>query len=317
MDHGGNIIIGDLSALHFYLHSDVCSHDAIKRTLHNPLTNCANIAKVHRSFNCDNPLYGSKPITLLVPRRELRRHSSVITCSVCSYDLPGDSFFELRPGLYLTSPELTFLRLSERLNENRLAEIGIQLCARYFTHLDSGQIVNRTKPLTTPDSLSRFAQQCKGMRGTLKAQRALRFVLANSASPMEGAMKLQFCHPFSHGGFNLPFTVFNYEIILPRTNRFTSQSTYCIDLVNPQLKVGMEYDGKEFHQNAGKDVKRRNELKALGWEVFPLDSSVLYSPDETIRLARQIAKYLGIRQRFPRSWEAKFVQLRHDLDLPV
>ena len=85
----------------------------------------------------------------------------------------------------------------------------------------------------------------------------------------------------------------------------------------PDLKACIEYDGELYHSDAGKDVQRRNALAALGWHVFPLGKDVLYDPVATERFAYQVAKGLGIRIRKPACWEERFVELRHDLDLPV
>ena len=151
----------------------------------------------------------------------------------------------------------------------------------------------------------------------MKARKVLRHVLANSASPLETKTLLQFCMPLRKGGFNLPFTQMNLELEDACGMDLSKQSSFSLDLVAPEFKVCIEYDGEEFHQDASKDKARRNVLAALGWQVFPLDKGVLYNPAATERFANQVAKYMGVRIRKPKCWDQKFIDLRHDLDLPV
>lgn len=313
-----NIIIGDTSALRFLLHRDAGDFVERNRTLVNPLLDCATSSSALHAFNFQNPAYGPPPVTLLVPSARLRREANAISCAVCPIDIPPSSFFEIRPGLYMASPELVFLRLATRVSVNRLAEIGMELCARYFIDEKTGELPDRNALLTTPERIAEFLDSAPGVNGSSKARQALKFVLPESKSPMENKMKLQFCHPMRRGGFNLPFTVMNFEV-KPRESlqKLTTQETYSIDLADPDTQKGLEFDGREKHLDASKDKQRRIELKALGWDIFPLDAKVLYNPTATIRFAEQVARHMGIRLRYPKSWESKFVELRHDLDLPV
>ena len=77
----------------------------------------------------------------------------------------------------------------------------------------------------------------------------------------------------------------------------------------------MEFDGEDYHKDAGKDKRRRNELEAMGWAIFPIDKHVLHDPLATIRVAGQVAKRMGVRLRRSASWEARFHNLRRELGL--
>ena len=130
-------------------------------------------------------------------------------------------------------------------------------------------------------------------------------------------MKLQFCHPFWHGGFATPFTCMNYSISSNGLRSLMEQGSYCLDLACPEQKVALEYDGREYHEDRGADYRRRNALRALGWQVFPVDKSILYDAEATMKLGLQLDKYMGVRVRKPRRWEQRFIELRKDLGLPV
>ena len=143
----------------------------------------------------------------------------------------------------------------------------------------------------------------------------MRWVLPNSASPYETKTMLLFRLSPAKGGFGLPFTVMNFDVSAGRLRRITSQSGYSIDLADIQRKVGLEFDGEDYHQDAGKDKRRRNELEAMGWAIFPVDKHVLHDSEATIRVAEQMAKRMGIRLRHSANWEAKYLRLRSELGL--
>jgi len=311
----GNILIADKSALFALLHGDWASRIEASLANTNPLYACATTLEGLSSFNVHNPLYGPPPISLLVHRSRDRRFSEAITCHLTSCDYPPGSFFKLRDGLYMTSPELTFIRMAPFVTEVQLAEIGMNLCARYFIDVHTDEINDRERFLTTPKKLRKFASTPPILPGSRKALSALRWVLPNSGSPAETKMELQYCLPLGRGGLALPFTAMNYDVRAGRLTPIMAQGKYSIDLANPKREVGLEYDGEDSHPDPSADKRRRNELKALGWDVFPIDKSVLYDPDATIRSAEQIAKHMGIRLRRSKNWEPKFHQLRKELGL--
>lgn len=43
---------------------------------------------------------------------------------------------------------------------------------------------------------------------------------------------------------------------------------YFIDFADPIKKIGIEVDGKEFHQDIEKDEFHQSELEKLGWEII-------------------------------------------------
>ena len=313
----GNIAVGDASALFYWLHCDV----KISNNPH-PIENVlmdgyARNAAALGAFNVEHPLFGGPPVSVLVPERNMRVRTKRVVGCLCTADLPENSFTELRDNLYVASPELTAVRMGGELGEVALAEAMTNLCGKYYLDARTESIIERKDFLTSPEAIGAFAEQMAGERGTRKVLRALRWVLPNSASPMETKAQLLFRLPTRMGGFGLPFTDMNYVVMDSRFAHLCEQGWYSIDLAAPQCKIGLEYDGAAYHQSASGDHRRRNALKAMGWEVFPMDKSVVFDADATERLAHQIAVRFQQRIRKPKNWENKHAQVRLELGLPA
>ena len=317
MATAGNIVIGDASALHFLMHRDASSHIAKSVEQRNPLENCASTSKALAAFNPDNPLYGEKPVSLLVPHARFRRANSSISCKVAGGAFPPGSFFQLRENLFMLTPEALFLRAAGHLALGALVALGVDLCGRYFLRIPDSVICDRTEFLTTPECMGDYIDAAAAMHGCKKARHALQFITGNSGSPAETKMWVQYCMPLRYGGFGLPFTHMNYDVSAGRLAGLIEQTDFCIDMVRVDPPLGMEYDGRDYHQDASKDKRRRNELKVLGWDVYPIDSSILYNADESIRSGRQLAKLMGKRLRLDARWRKRFAELRQAIDLPA
>lgn len=48
---------------------------------------------------------------------------------------------------------------------------------------------------------------------------------------------------------------------------------YFLDFGNPYLKIAVECDGKEFHQDVEKDMRRDKRLFEYGWKVYRISGS--------------------------------------------
>ena len=171
MTKHASIIIADETALFVYMHISSPDRAGIAPTRENPLSRCASTAEELRRFNSDHPFYGGHPISVLVRKAAARRQSSKLKCRYCDSDLPAGSFFKLREGLYIASPELVFLRMADLVSEIRLIEIGINLCGRYYISLDTGKIDDRDGMLTSPAKLAKYLEKSRGIRGARKAER--------------------------------------------------------------------------------------------------------------------------------------------------
>ena len=313
----GNIVIGDESALFYHLHSARQMQGAVIHECFDMSKGYANSSGALSCFNTQHPLFGGEPVSVLVPERRLRMLANGINSKLCMPNLPAGSVMRLRDGLYIASPEFVFLRLGSGRPEAALAEIGMNLCARYWLHPRSGEIRERSEFLTNSEKLCHYLENSGSMRGCRKAERALRWVLGNSGSPMETKMALLFRLPLGKGGFALPFDAMNFDVRAGKHSRVCEQGLYCIDMVSRRHRIGMEYDGLDYHLDVMLDIRRRNALLSIGWEVFPIGKSVLFDAEATEKLGYQVAKRMGVRLQKQKSWESKYTQLRHDLALPA
>ena len=213
----------------------------------------------------------------------------------------------------MTSPELVFFRMAAFKTEIQLARTAMDLCARYYIDISKGTIDDRMAFLTTPERLRSYCAALESTRGAKKALRALRWVYPNSGSPVETQLQLLLTLPLGRGGFALPLTHMNYDVKAGRLAHIAEQSSYSIDCANPDLRIAVEYDGQDSHQDPAADKRRRNELKALGWDVFPLEKDTLRNPDRMARFAEVVAKTMHVRLRRPHTWAAKYLALRKEL----
>ena len=217
----------------------------------------------------------------------------------------------------MATPEFTFIRLANYFNEYQLMQAGIDLCAKYYLNWKTGEILNRQDYITSPNLMASFIVLSKELRGSVKAHDASAWVLPNSGSPAETRSYLQFALPLRKGGLGLPLDAFNYDVRAGKLSGIMDQNEYSIDLVNSKCHIGLEYDGRDYHEDTWKDIRRRNELAVLGWRVFPINNSTLYNPDATLRFGLQMREVFKLRNRFPKCWERKFELLRSSIGLPV
>lgn len=63
---------------------------------------------------------------------------------------------------------------------------------------------------------------------------------------------------------------------------------YFIDIAFPELKFGVELDGKEFHQNKERDESRDEYLKNKGWEIMRIPSEFCWRPTNLAYFLKKI-----------------------------
>jgi len=98
-----------------------------------------------------------------------------------------------------------------------------------------------------------------------------------------------------------------------------SQGHYACDLLWPDAKLALEYDGEQSHVGLDRiahDSERRNDLHHLDITVLSITKRQLGSTESFDRAARQIAKRLGTRLRLDEcryDWHARHTALRDKL----
>ncbi|HTF40715.1 MAG TPA: DUF559 domain-containing protein [Propionibacteriaceae bacterium] len=186
-------------------------------------------------------------------------------------------------ALPITTPEQTFLDL---------AAAGIDLVALVVL---GDSLVRACK--TSARELVDAANRWRG-RGAKQARRAARYVRDGVDSVMESRLRMLLVLA------GLPAAQVNFIVRHPDGSwrmRF--------DLCYPALKLIIEYDGRQHAMNTAqwqRDLKRREELDALGWRLIVVTAEDLYDAPEQV-LVRVRAALIergatGIRRQFKTEW---------------
>lgn len=186
----------------------------------------------------------------------------------------------------VSSPEQTFIDLAVLLPLVDLVVLGDSL-------VKAGQ--------TTSDQLVVAASQWPG-RGSRMARRAAGSVRAEVDSPMETRLRMLLVL----AGF--PEPVVNH-IIFDAVGRWSKR----FDLSYPQLKLVIEYDGRQHAENDAQwdhDLERREYLDGESWRLIVIRSKGIYvEPDRTLERISGAMKAQGARNaptRFRPEWRRHF-----------
>lgn len=245
---------------------------------------------------------------------EGNRHGSIpVTRHEWNSPVPLGAFALVGSGVYVSTPEFTFLQLSREMSAPMIALVGCVLCASYRLDMQTGQIV-RCDPLCTVDSLRAFLDRADGVRGVRIARGILDTIADGAESPQEINMYLLASLPLDLGGSAIDDLALNFEIGVdekdaPILDRATRKS-FRIDMGVPSLGVGVEYLGKHHELQQERDRERQNALLAKGKRILQVKYQDISDPVRTERLACQLAALLGreVPKRTP-SQEVAHVRL--------
>lgn len=110
-------------------------------------------------------------------------------------------------------------------------------------------------------------------RGTRVAESLLCLGSGKAESPQESRLRLLVIQ----AGFPAP--VLQYEVL-----SLAGAVLYRLDLAWPTLRIALEYDGHEAHEDReGEDAERDRRLTARGWLVIRARKDVFTSPDSFLR----------------------------------
>ena len=189
-------------------------------------------------------------------------------------------------GLRVSSPAQTFIDLATELSLVDLVVLGDSLVK---------------KGRTTTRQLVEAALGWKG-KGCRAARRAARLVRAGVDSPMETRLRLLMVFA------GLPEPVVNHIVYNARgavSKRF--------DLSYPELKVIIEYDGRQHTEDDrqwDRDIERREELDVDEWRLIVIQAKGIYAePGRTLDRIVEAMRACGARglpRRLNREWERHF-----------
>ena len=232
------------------------------------------------------PWWLTRPLHVLVGSDAARRMSSEVVCHVESADLPVGSILDTRNGFCVCSPELCFVQMASELSLPALIRLGFELCGTYGVATVGKADFRFERPFTTPARLARFLDKAANMPGTVKARKALKHLVAGSASPMETTMAMLLCLPLRMGGYALPQPRMNHAVNPRGRSRLAvDDKCYYCDLIWPNANIALEYDGREHHGTVNKmadDATRRNNLLDRGVSVLTVTQNVETSSSSII-----------------------------------
>jgi AbiEi antitoxin C-terminal domain len=149
------------------------------------------------------------------------------------------------------------------------------------------------RALTTPSELMACAQRFCGGRNIAIARQLIGWAEPLAESPGESWLRLRILD----AGFPRP----QAQIKVYDTG---GRMVYRLDLGYPALKIGLEYDGLEFHdspEHRKHDVHRRRELDRIyGWDAYGFDRGDVLGMRPTVELV--VGGLLGIEPLLPRRW---------------
>lgn len=146
--------------------------------------------------------------------------------------------------------------------------------------------------LVTQREMLDLAERYPGYRWIRQARELITWVEPRTESPGESWLRLRILD----AGFPRP----KAQVVIESGGR----EIYRLDLGYPHLRIGLEYDGQEFHDSASDrehDENRREDLRRrFGWDVFGFDRGHVWGSRPEVELA--VGELLGIEPRLPRTW---------------
>lgn len=260
----------------------------------------------------------SAPAHVVVADANDRSQAAGLACHVRSGGFPAGTFVRVEEGLYVESPEESFLRAAAELSLAALVRFGLLLCGSYVHEKDGDGFRKRLNgPLTTVEALRRRVEKGRGERGFNKAARALRFVANGSASPMETILCMALCLSRMLGGYGFELPLLNHWIDAGPARGLLGRDHFECDLYWPRCKTAIEYDSREFHEGAEaetRDSARRSGLLIRDVLVITVTKDQFFDARKLDEVARALAKRMG--KRLPANdagWMMKRYRLRAEL----
>ena len=238
----------------------------------------------------------STPLTLLTLHRDERRNTAAARYICQQGPFPQGSFMASgydtasHATIAVCSPELLFIQAAKSCSALEATALGFELCGSY----------RGSKPLTTPEELSSFADKAQGVSGAKQARRYARHVLPNATSPEVTRIAMLVHLPRSLGGLGVSAPQLDARIPAPdEAARIIGSRHFAPDLFWPELNVAVEYDSREWHSaQTHAEHTRRKELaySLAGVDVISLDQKQVRDLDLMRKIFEEIDHKLGNRK---------------------
>lgn len=226
--------------------------------------------------------FSALPLHFLVPQNlhQTRQRAAKLHRTAIK-SIPADLVREIEPGIFVSGPELCFIQMASTVSLVGAVVLGHELCGTYshFARMASG--FYERLALTSVEKIEDAIERLEGMRGLSHARQALRWVRNGSASPMETVISCMLCLPTSMGGFGKRAPELNCRQELDEVARRITGTAYAkVDTGYPDKKVGLEFDGRDYHRDAEKDRSRREALAHEGWTIYVMNVDEATTYDE-------------------------------------
>lgn len=245
---------------------------------------------------------------LCVSRQAARRFVSGGACHLMTGAYPPGSFHETAEGVLLASPELMFLQMARRLDEDLLVAYGYELCG-YFARIGSacGSVI--CPQLTTVARIAGYLERLERLRqergegmpwGLERARRALGHVRDGAASPEEAVTSMLLTLPRARGGYGLPTARLNATVRLgARASELFGIDEFVYDLSWEERRTVVEFQGVQQKERSRGSFDRRkgNVLGADDWKVVEVDRAMLNRAELMDEVAKSVSRALRLRWR--------------------
>lgn len=177
----------------------------------------------------------------------------------------------------------------------------LEFCGTYGFDYSTNSYVNNLKPITSIQKIERYIRRKKieypYLKFTNTLSNELKFVQDNCASPMEARLFYKLSGPRSRGLYGCKNLQMNLDIQLsPQGKKLAGQNIVRPDIVCKKVKLAIEYDSSEFHENfeqGQKDKRRREALAHDGWQVISIIPAQVYDASQFDVIAKRILKAIG------------------------
>lgn len=260
------------------------------------------------------------PLDFLVIGNGALRRSAAVRPHRCTQDLPLGSLIPVAcrardAELMVCCPELAFLQICQAVDTRMAIYYGMCACSDFrFEPFAPGGVVYRSEgrhSITSRNSIVRYMEGSKGLKGVKRARLALRHVCDHARSPKECALGMLFCLPARLGGFDLGQLSFNERVRVFDGNDRTGKPKFATRYPDIAIRttnckgerraVFVDYDPASTHSGLEKaliDSRRRNDMATIR-EVphFTISSDDAMSFDYLDKLAERMRRLLGRRSR--------------------
>lgn len=183
--------------------------------------------------------------------------------------------------------------------------VACEFAGSYRLDTMRGNVRYHAPRLLETGSLRRMAEDPSARFVAKRVDAVAEFAFDGSASPMETSLALMLTLPLEFGGFCLPKPQLNVSVDIPgEWGDLSDRNQVTPDMLWPGQRVALEYDSAEFHsggaaRQADEDARRSNLLVMLGFRVLRVTPGMVRTLPELGRLARQLARCLGVELAQP------------------